>query len=338
MNHPICIKAPGKIILSGEHAVVYGCPALASTVDRYAMVESSFSSTGLTLHLENFAISVAFQWSEAIDLHQHIKEYYQRYCVGDLAISAVTSSPEDLLVFAIIEMYGNNIPSEGIEIRVKSDIPVGAGMGSSAAITAALLTSVSMLCGKTLAKDELYELTRRVENIQHGRSSGLDPAVIIQGGLILWNSGEMVQQQPVGSGSWYLLNTGAPTSTTGECVDHVRVSHGESDIWSSFTAVTVQLSAAIKQQNTGAIAAAIRANHQLLIQIGVVPDPIQQYISALESSGFSAKITGAGSVAGDVAGMLLIYSPSGQRPPELNAMEPQLLNFQQHQIHKCENL
>lgn len=337
MTHPIFIKAPGKIILSGEHSVVYGCPALASTIDRYATVESSFCSSGLTLHLDDFSTSVSFEWTEAVDLYRKIKDRHQRYCGGEIAISEVASSPESLLIFAIMELFDDDFPTRGINVRVSSDIPVGAGMGSSAAITAALLTSVSTLCNKPLTKDELYGLTHQTEHIQHGRSSGLDPAVVTQGGLLLWESEKAIQQQAPKNGSWYLLNSGKPLSTTGECVDRVRSTHINSGIWREFSEVTQQLSAAMQKQNSAEITTAIRDNHQLLIQIGVVPVAVQFYISTLESLGFAAKITGAGSVKGETAGMVLIYSPSGQKPPAYNDIEPELLSFQQHQIHECEN-
>ncbi len=338
MNNPICVKAPGKIILSGEHSVVYGCPALAASVAHYATVDTSFSESNLTLTLQDLSLRFHFQWYEADEIYQQVKERYQRYRCAEIAITAVTSSPEQLLVFAIVELLKSSDfdYSTGMNVCVSSEIPMGSGMGSSAAIIAATLSSVSRFIGQPLLSDDLYAMCHRVENIQHGVSSGLDPAIICTGGFSRWTSGSLtsIDQDLAQLGQWFLIDTGHPLSSTGECVESVKQRFGASNVWSQFARVTAQFTHAVEQSDAGQLSLAIHANQQLLTDIGVVPKVISDYVSKLVKAGFVAKISGAGAVVGEAAGMLLIYSAEVKTPPSFRGLTPQALHFEHKGVHE----
>ena len=96
--------------------------------------------------------------------------------------------------------------------------------------------------------------------------------------------------------------------STGECVMAVKKEFGQSSIWNEFEEVTESFCQGLLDNNPAAIIAGIRKNHQLLTMIKVVPENIKKFIAEIEKFGGAAKITGAGSIAGDCAGAVLIYS------------------------------
>ena len=110
----------------------------------------------------------------------------------------------------------------------------------------------------------------------------------------------------------YLVQTGTPQTTTGECVSRVREQHANSPIWNDFEAVTNAMENALVTNNRRDIRDAVRENHQLLTRIGVVPEKVQSFIRDVEAAGFAAKVCGAGAVAGDAGGMVLVFAA---RPP-----------------------
>ena len=112
----------------------------------------------------------------------------------------------------------------------------------------------------------------------------------------------------------YIVNTGSPESSTGECVMHTKPLLENGNLAAEMGSVTRAFKDAIQQQQFQELQVAIRANHQLLIALGVVPQSIQMFIRYLETQGAAAKICGAGSIRGNKAGIVLIVS---ERDPTL---------------------
>lgn len=315
MKSAALARAPGKIIITGEHAVVYGSPALAVAVDRFAESRVHFNQDSVVeLTLIDLGSAVQMRWEQIQSLYQACQQRHQQYTQGLLPIEAVLERSTDLACCAIGELLAllGTVPEQGVTIEVKADIPLGAGMGSSAATTAALILSLSELLRARLSKEQLQQATTVVEQLQHGRSSGLDPAVVCQGGFIALTDGQVEPLGKISAQGWYLMNTGTPASSTGECVQAVRQSHGNSDIWDEFSKVSLALRQGLQSSNIDLIQTQLRRNHRLLCQLGVVPAAVQTVVSQLEAHGLAAKISGAGSLTGDAAGALLIYSPQGQ--------------------------
>ncbi|WP_210396892.1 mevalonate kinase family protein [Motiliproteus sediminis] len=323
--------APAKVILSGEHAVVYGAPALAAAVQRYArcQVTALGRRDRLALSLPDLSIERALALSDLTDLRQQVLKRHAAYLAGQLTIDKVATADE-LLWSALGEWLHQYSPGglqQGLRIRLSSSIPLGSGMGSSAAVCTSLVASVSAFCGRPLARDALQALVTRVEALQHGRSSGLDPALSVRGGVMRFCCGDAEPLAAALPGRWWLANSGTPRVSTGECVELIRQRFGSSTIWQRFAAVTAALEQGLRQQDRAAIAAAIRTNHRLLTDIGVVPDRVQQCIDDIEAAGGAAKISGAGAVTGDAGGLILVYHPHNDVPPALPA-EYQLMDLE----------
>lgn len=317
-------QAPAKTILSGEHAVVYGQPALALALPRYARVSISAASDSLdasaedspesgccTLLLCDLNQRSVIELAQLEGFAELCLQRHRRFVDGDLAIEAVLPGAADLYRYALsvlLREYPQAMPVlASCRIELSSEIAIGSGMGSSAATVAALLNTVCGLAKIELPRATLIDLTTRCEMLQHGRSSGLDPAVCSLGGVIKFQQGE-ISALPVDlERHWYLVDSGRPDCTTGSCISQVRQQFGTGDIWSEFGAVTAQLAEALQQRSPADIVVAMCANHRLLTAIGVVPKPVQRFIEAIEQSGGAAKISGSGAISGAAAGLVLVY-------------------------------
>jgi mevalonate kinase len=301
--------APAKSILSGEYSVLYGAPALALAVQCYARAEiQPRKGAKIALILEDFNHHSVHTPVSLKRLKQQCDERYQRYLAGTIDITELTGDLATLPLYALAllqERIGKDLPG-GCRIVLSSGIPIGAGMGSSAAITAAVVAALAETFSVTLDRELLVDITQQVERLQHGHSSGLDPAVCGFGGCLRFQQGVIEPVNLSLDSHWYLVETGSPDASTGECVQQVRSRHADSPIWTDFSQVTERLQQALVQNDDELLLRSLRRNHRLLTQLGVVPEPVQQFVSDLESQGGAAKISGAGSIRGDRAGLLLI--------------------------------
>jgi mevalonate kinase len=285
-------RSPGKLILSGEHAVVQGGPALAMAVTLEATLQTERQEDpALTFHLPGRP-AVTFPLDALPGLLADTRSRHQ---------SAPEKCPEpESLLAACAALLS---PSQGMQLRFSSNIPLGAGLGSSAAYILALLKNLD----PALSGHALFSLAVEGENFQHGRSSGLDVACSLQGGLIHFISGK-IKELPIRTlPDFNVYNSGTPQSSTGECVSRSReVFTRQPNLISDFSEVTNAMQQALQQASVADWEQAVRQNHHLLCELGVVPPAVQKIISGLEAEGHAAKVCGAGSVAGDAAGMVLV--------------------------------
>ncbi|RDI45182.1 mevalonate kinase family protein [Aquicella lusitana] len=302
------VQAPGKLILSGEHAVVYGSPALAMAVNRYVSATVTRELLPQILFdLSDLAHHGHLSFTALRQLKTRIKQKYQRFIRGDFSIREVLHKPFELAQFALgvfVESLNLSLP-HGVRIQVHSDLPIGCGMGSSAATILSVMHGVSRHLQMSLTEETLFQLALEAEKMQHGFSSGLDLRVALHGGCLYVN-GPALEQRPVPTFPMYLVNTGAPQTTTGQCVEKVAPHFKSNALRDDFAAVTDSMDNALKQQSWQGMREAIHYNHQLLVRIGVVPDQPRRFIEATEKLGGAAKICGAGAVAGDQAGVVLV--------------------------------
>lgn len=308
-------SAPGKIILSGEHSVVYGSPALALSVDQRLTVHFT---PDLLPRLSWFTPDRAHEL--ALEKFTHLRHKldaaFEGYLRGERSISDIISRPAELIFYTVdvARILGNLDRLPRGKFDIKSDIPVGSGMGSSAALLAALLK----LFSKQQDVHQLIQQVRHCERLQHGRGSLIDAATVCLGGFVKV-MGERAEQLKAQSfnldENWYWIFTGTPATGTGVCVDRVRSQFGQSSIWSDFSDVTHQVQEA--GHDPDSLSRAIQANHRLLNRIGVVPGRVNALIETIESKGGAAKISGAGAISGDAGGLVLAYLPQSD-PSSLN--------------------
>ena len=153
-------RAPGKVLLLGEHAVVYGEPALAAAIARFVTVE------------------VEPGGEPRIELPGGVQ----------------TPFPVVQAAAAMAREAGLT----GFLARVQSDIPLGSGLGSSAALGVALARAFKPGCGP----EEAARLAMHLETVLHGAPSGVDPAICARGGVIFFTRGEPARIEEVRGSAW----------------------------------------------------------------------------------------------------------------------------------------
>lgn len=243
--------APGKIILSGEHAVVYGYRAVAAAV-----------SLGTTVTLRERPGPSGIEESDVRD---------------------------DRLWPALATI----VPAEGLGVSIRSDLPVGCGMGSSAALAVATLRALAAREGRVAPFAELFERAFLVERVFHGTPSGVDHAVSALGGVVLYRrEGPEIAPLPLPSPLHLVVaDTGSPGDTA-TMVAGVRA-RGPHAALRRIGAVAEMVSATL--QRGGDPGPLFRENHRLLRQIGVSTPALDHLCLTLEEAGSTgAKLAGAG--------------------------------------------
>ena len=315
-------SAPGKIILSGEHAIAHGAPALAMAIHKVATTTISAGALkGVTFSFPNLNVNHALTFDELEKYYSVIDQRYELFKKNKLLITEVLSRPETLIFYTVMHFFKKvqlTLPRK-LAIEVSTDIPINCGLGSSAAIIISLLKNLAHLYSPSLTSNTLLKLALDCENLQHGQSSGLDLYMAHHGGCYYFERKEDVQTNsafchptpleltPNILNNFIFVNTGTAQSHTGECVMAAQP-YFDPLLVNKFAHTTLQFKEGLQSRKQETLLAAVRSNHALLTQIGVVPKKIQQFISLLEENSGAGKICGAGSIRGEQAGILLVLS------------------------------
>ena len=307
-------SVPAKMILSGEHAVIYNRSALSMAVELYTSCECQFqnsSTHSVTIELVDFKQKHSFPFPVLFNLASHIEARYLNYTKNHLSIQGVLVQPIDLVIDTLFHFNDfHKIKFGQWSIKLSSQVPIGKGLGSSASVIVGVLTSLFSQHQLELNKETLLALARKVESRQHGRSSGIDPATMLYGGLLEFHANNTTKSlKPHGFKAW-LIDTGKPNSSTGQAVDYVKQHHADNTyLWNQFAEVTQKIIQAWSLQDSQKLTPLIEENQQLLEQIGVVPNRVKVFIKQLKTElNGVAKVCGSGSVAGESAGILLCLS------------------------------
>lgn len=298
--------APGKLILSGEHAVVHGAPALAVAVNRYAQASvTQREGKEILFELLDIDFYKSYEISTLEALKQRLQSSYQRFIGGEWRIRHVLKQPAELSQFLLMEMFEQlKIPlREGIALKVQSSIPIGCGMGSSAAIIISLLHALISELILEVDEAEYLSIGKRTEQLQHGYSSGLDLHLSLLGGCQWYDRGEL-RRENLSVMDFLCVHTGVPASSTGECVEYTQRAFSDKGLTAAFKQATHEVHQALQNHSTAALLESVKNNHQLLRRIGVVPEKVNQFIAAVEQASGAAKICGAGAIAGHCGGIV----------------------------------
>jgi len=310
MLKTITARSPGKLILSGEHAVVYGKPAIALAINRYAecSIEEGLNP-GIFFNFLNLRYAKSLTLNTLSLLKERLEDQYSSFLQGKCGIREVLKKPFELLQFTVTHLLDASrvSVSKGFEIHSVSSIPIGCGMGSSSASVMSTLYVLAKFFHLEFDTKHFLSLGREAENLQHGRSSGLDLQLALSGGCLRFEEGR-VTTRPLSFSSFTIVQTGVPASTTGECVEKVSIHFKDEMLKNSFEAVTNNLDKALENRDNAGLKQCIQENHRLLVQIGVVPEKVRSFISAIEKRGGAAKICGAGAVKGEQGGVVLVLS------------------------------
>ncbi|MCK4565170.1 MAG: mevalonate kinase, partial [Verrucomicrobia bacterium] len=240
--------APGKLILSGEHSVVYGKPAIAMAIDRSAVFElTPQAGNRISFDLPGGEGGEANTLMALRDLKRRVDKKYREFLRGEIGIREVLAMPVDLFRFAFIHTLDGlhrHIDS-GLCLKLRSTIPVGCGMGSSAATVLSEIRALGHYLRVDFKPDWYYEYSLEAEKLQHGKPSGVDSYISLHGGCANFRQG-VATAMSLPRMKMYMVQTGIPTATTGESVMEVGHRFRNSEIWSEFEAVTEAFEEAIR--------------------------------------------------------------------------------------------
>ncbi len=311
MSDTFKVRSPAKLILSGEHAVLYGQPAIAMAVNYYTeTVISWHKEQVINFNLLNLEYAKGYTLYALNKLKLRIQKNYRAFLRGKCGIKDVLKKPFELLQYSVSNLIEklNLQLTKGLEIQINSNIPIGCGMGSSAAAIVSTMHAISCLFNLKLEAKKLLSLGQDIEDLQHGKSSGLDLHLTLFGGVVKFYQGDTEPRHIPDTSYLYAVNTGSPQTTTGESVIKVAKYFTSGKLGEDFGAVTNALDVALRKNNLLDIQNAIKENHKLLNTIGVVPKKVYDFIAAIQQQKGAAKICGAGSVVGEEGGMVLVVS------------------------------
>lgn len=253
-------SSPGKAILFGEHFVVYGEPAIAVAIDLRVKVTACKSQTTF---IEGFRTSLV---DKALAL----------------ALKAVSAEREN------------------VHVKIESNLPISVGLGSSAATASAIIAAIAGLFEVKLSKDELFRMTLECEKTVHVNPSGIDPAVAVNGGAILYQ--REVGVKPVKLLEDFMLvigNTGEKRST-GVMVERVRAfAEKRMDVMEylrkTYLSTVLRALKALEEGDLEELGLLMNVNHGLLEALGVSNFKLNKlvYVSR-EAGALGAKMTGGG--------------------------------------------
>ena len=323
IKYKLTSLAGGKVIISGEHSVVYGKPAIAFSIDKYTKMDlKCFKSSKqfnyfTSVNLLDLKIQIIITKSELIEhLNNKIQninndKYKQHliYIITNFFKNLVTKNLDEKRII-------NYIYNNSIEASISSEIPVGYGLGSSAAYNVCIINGICLLTNKILgnniySKEEILNLSNDGEKIFHnGTPSGIDVSCSLLGGIIVFrnikdkNNLNISEKNFFNEKIKFLLIDTKIKRNGGEFIKIVseykknnfkEFNDTINDIENVSNNIIKLLS---KEKNDEddcfKFFELIKQNQRLLKKICVSNDEIDKIINLLEKNGFVGKISGAG--------------------------------------------
>jgi mevalonate kinase len=299
----VIATAPGKIILFGEHAVVYGQPAIAVPVHQVqaaATVAPGLPGSGLIL--------------SAVDL-------------GRVTPLAEAAADDPLAAMARLTLAYLDASPPDATLTVRSTIPVASGLGSGAAVSTVIVRALAAYLGRELEPTLVSRLVYEVEKLHHGTPSGIDNTVVAYGMPVYFRRGQRPETFQVGAPLHLVIGDTGVASPTRIAVGDVR--RGWERDTQRYERLFAQVGALVRQareliegdalstryardalqsltessalslSKSGADVAGLGElmdrNHELLCQMDVSSPELERLVAAARAAGaLGAKLSGAG--------------------------------------------
>ncbi|MEM2119343.1 MAG: mevalonate kinase [Candidatus Bathyarchaeia archaeon] len=282
----VVASAPAKIILFGEHFVVYGEPAIVLAIDRkaYARVEKRDDNK---LHLHSANLNLAGYFKEGTFTAEQ----------GDAREAKAKFEPLRYAVNKVQEKHGQNV---GLDININSTVPVGAGLGSSAAVVTAVTAATASLLNVNLTKEEIFRIAFEAEKVVHGTPSGIDPAISTFGGALFFQMDTGFKPLDIKMDIPLVIgDTGVERSTRVQ-VEKMRslvekYPRVAEPMMRVAREIVLRAMDALKEKDMQALGDLMNINHALLYGMGVSDESLEHLLNAARRAGAAgAKLTGAG--------------------------------------------
>lgn len=270
-------RAFGKLILAGEHAVVHGYPAIAAPLPALsALAWISPGEEGVVI------TSDAFPEFATLETRK-----------GPMAPLAEAARD------ALSRMGIDPVALPPLRIQLTSTIPPGSGMGSSAAVTVALVRALYRFFGFPLDPTILQDIATEAECLVHGTSSGIDPATVSATGPIRFRKGETPHPIPLDGSLHLVVADSGERAGTGKMVGMVREAIA-SDPAARATLETLggiapRMERALVETDLSTIGSLMNEAHSGLASLGLSTPKLDALVDAAREAGaFGAKLSGSG--------------------------------------------
>ena len=269
-------SAPGKIILFGEHAVVYGRPALAIPVTQ--------------VHTDVHILGSVHPgiWIDASDVNLHAE---------------LNTLPSDHPIASVIHNFlflSRVSPFPNLEINISSTIPVASGLGSGAAVTVALTRALSSHFNFPMTDENINAFAYEIEKLHHGTPSGIDNTVVTYAKPVYFIKGQPIETFIVGKPFTIVIGDTGIRAPTKESVGDVR-KLWESDqpkwesIFDEVGNIARKAREAIESGRWEELGNLMNQNHKLLQEMTVSSPALDTLVSAAgEAGALGAKMSGGG--------------------------------------------
>ncbi|KAA3643118.1 MAG: mevalonate kinase [Chloroflexi bacterium] len=275
----IAKSAPGKIILFGEHAVVYGQPAIAvpvTQVQAKAIVRPDIKTKPGTIHIA----------APQIDLNSPLADLP----LDDALAQAVALTLEYLEI--------DKPPA--FKLKISSTIPLAAGLGSGAAVSVAVIRAVGEFLGHVLDDETVNNMVYEVEKLHHGTPSGIDNTVVTYAQPVYFVRGQTIEIFSVPQSFTIVIGDTGVVSPTSITVGDVR-SGWEAEpekydlLFDSIGELSQKARQAIELGETDVLGPLMDANHAHLVEMGVSSPELDNLVEAAwEAGALGAKLSGGG--------------------------------------------
>jgi mevalonate kinase len=301
-------SASGKVILFGEHAVVYGRPALAvpvTDVKAVATVDAGRSEPGVTIYAHDIGRTIDVGCAEA-------------------------DEPLSLTVHNTLSVLDLRPGEVQLAVHVHSSIPIASGMGSGAAVATAIVRALSKHLGRPLDAGAVSSLVFETERVYHGTPSGIDNTVVAFEQPVYFRRGDPIAILEVGQPFWLAIADSGVPSLTRQTVADVRSAWQRSPedyerLFDRIGALVDEARAAIEESKGRSLGTLMNENQGLLRRLKVSSPKLERLIDAAHRGGASgAKLSGGG-VGGNIVAAVTEESAAQVRKCLLDAGAAQVI-------------
>lgn len=271
-------RAHAKAILLGEHAVVYGTPALALPIPQLAAT----ANAGWSSHASDTRGGLSFTMT------------------GSASRAVVTLGSDSLQRLAAAYKEHMGVPgSPHLDVILDGAIPHGRGLGSSAAMSRAIVLALADLFGHELSEATVFDLVQTAENMTHGRASGVDAMTVGASGPLLFQAGR-AEELAIGCDGLFIIADSGTAGSTKEAVELLRdgfrrETGAEERFLSRATQLVEEARQALADGSPNELGSRLTDYHELLRAAGLSTDRIDAMVEAAMTAGsLGAKITGGG--------------------------------------------
>jgi mevalonate kinase len=285
-------RGQGKVILLGEHSVVYGKPAIAAGIASGCHA-SAESASGFSLEVQPWGVRVALDTPESDPQRELLRRAFGEICAR----------------------YG-----APLAVRAVMEIPGGAGLGGSAALSVAVLRAMDTHAGLVSDPEATIAASLAWERVYHGNPSGIDSALAVHGGLALYRRGEPLVTIRARNAVYFVVGNSAEHGSTKDMVASVARQHASyrdktERIFDAIEALVINAKSALETGDLRSLGQLMDHNQRLLNGLMLSTTKLEEMCQlACAAGALGAKLTGGGG-----GGCMIALAPDRERAQPIAA-------------------